>query len=50
MEKFKKTQLVLVDNELFIILKILKNNKYKIQNFLNKDLIYTVDEFYISSY
>ena len=50
MSEYRKNQLVLVDNELFIILKIYKNNKYKIQNLLNKKLIYIVDEFYISSY
>lgn len=50
MSKYRKNQLALVDNELFIVLKVLKNNKYKIQNFINKDIIYIVDEFYISNY
>lgn len=49
MGKYRKNQLVLIDNELYIILKVLKNNKYKTQHLINKKIC-VVEEFYISSY
>jgi hypothetical protein len=50
MISFYINQLVIVDNELFIILEVLGNNKYLVQKFLDKNFIVVVDEFHISSY
>lgn len=49
MNNYKKNDIVLIDNELFIVLKKLKNDKYKVQKILDKT-IYIVNKFYISTY
>lgn len=49
MAKFSLKSLVIIDNELFIILDFLENDKYLVQHFLNKRL-FVVEEFFISNY